>query len=293
MAKHEHKCDGLCEQHCEGLCCTKIENFGVKFGEHTILEDVSLHIHCGELTAIVGPNGAGKSTLLRAMLGEIKHTGELKYENDEGKKFGASANKNAPLIGYVPQQLSFDVHTPTSVLDLFLVCRTRKPAWLVASKNVRAEATAILARVSAEHLLDRKLGTLSGGELQRVLLALALNPIPDLLLLDEPVSGIDQKGLELFYKTVSEIRKEYDLSIILISHDLALVAEYADRVILLNKTVIKNGTPQEVFSHDESARLFGLSWSRSSSGVPGGASNGATIDASNSNADAPVRKAGE
>ena len=276
MPRHVHSCEGECVQHCEGLCCTKIEDFGVKFGDVTVLENVSLHIHCGELTAIVGPNGAGKSTLLRAMLGEIKHTGVLKYENDEGKKFGegaganALANKSAPLIGYVPQQLNFDRNTPTSVLDLFLVCRTRKPAWLVASKVVRSEATAILARVSAEHLIDRKLGTLSGGELQRVLLALALNPIPDLLLLDEPVSGIDQKGLELFYKIVSEIRIEYDLSIILISHDLALVAEYADRVILLNKTVIKNGTPQEVFSHDESARLFGLSWSRSSNGVAGG-----------------------
>ena len=253
-----HKCSGKCELHCEGLCCTKIENFGVKFGENTILEKVSLHIHCGELTAIIGPNGAGKSTLLKAMLGEIKHTGELSFLDLKG------ANNNKPLIGYVPQHLNFDLTTPTSVLDLFLACRTRKPAWLFASKSVKKEAIAILERVNAHHLIDRKIGTLSGGELQRVMLALALDPIPDLLLLDEAVSGIDQKGLELFYKTVSDVRKEYDLSIILISHDLSLVAEYADRVILLNKTVIKNGTPKEVFSHHEAAKLFGVSWSRSS-----------------------------
>jgi len=273
MAKHEHQCDENCELHCEGLCCTKIESFGVKFGANVILEDVSMHIHCGELTAIIGPNGAGKSTLLRAMLGEIKHTGELLYENEAGAKFGTGGggkpkSKPTPLIGYVPQHLNFDLSTPTSVLDLFLACRTRKPAWLVASRKVRVEATAILARVKAEHLIHRKLGTLSGGELQRVLLALALDPVPDLLLLDEPVSGIDQHGLELFYKTVSEIRKEYDLSIILISHDLALVSEYADRVILLNKSVIKNGSPKEVFGDSEAQRLFGVAWAR---GADGGA----------------------
>ena len=265
MSKHVHTCEGHCEQHCEGLCCTKIEDFGVKFGQNVILEHVNIHIHCGELTAIIGPNCAGKSTLLKAMLGEVAHTGTLRYENEAGKSISKGAGRSAdgtPMIGYVPQHLNFDLSTPTSVLDLFLACRTRKPAWLIASRRVKEEAIAILARVNAHHLIDRKLGTLSGGELQRVLLALALDPIPDLLLLDEPVSGIDQKGLSLFYKTVSDIRKEYDLSIILISHDLSLVAEYADRVILLNKTVIQNGTPQEVFSHDESARLFGVAWSR-------------------------------
>ena len=246
------KCDGEC---C-GLCCTRIVDFGVKKGPVSILENVNIHIHCGELTAVIGPNGAGKSTLLKAILGEVAHTGELKYLNSKGDR------SNQPLIGYVPQQLSFDPGTPTSVFDLFIACRSKMPAWIYKPGNVKRKAVEGLARVKAEHLIDRKLGALSGGELQRVLLALALDPVPNLLLLDEPVSGIDQGGLELFYNTVSELRQNYDLSIILISHDLELVAQYADRVILLNRTVISSGTPKQVFSDERTMKSFGISYGR-------------------------------
>lgn len=107
---------------------------------------------------------------------------------------------------------------------------------------------------------EKRLGALSGGELQRVLLALALDPVPDLLLLDEPVSGIDQKGLEMFYSTVSELRKKINLSIILVSHDLDLVEQYADRVILINGTVVLSGTPEEVFNDERTSQIFGISW---------------------------------
>jgi len=245
---HE-KCGGEC---C-GLCCTKIENFGVTKGPMRILENVNIHIHCGELTAIIGPNGAGKSTLLKALLGEVAHTGELKYLDSKGTR------SNKPLIGYVPQQLSFDPGTPTSVLDLFIACRSKMPAWIFKPGNVKMRAVEGLAKVKAEHLINRRLGALSGGELQRVLLALALDPVPNLLLLDEPVSGIDQGGLELFYNTVSELRQNYDLSIILVSHDLELVAKYADRVIMLNLTVISSGTPKQVFSDEHAMRSFGVS----------------------------------
>ena len=116
-----------------------------------------------------------------------------------------------------------------------------------------------LSKVKAEHLIDRRFGALSGGELQRVLLALALDPVPNLLLLDEPGAGIDQGGLELFYNTVSELRQNYDMSIILVSHDLNLVAKYADRVILLNKTVISSGTPKQVFGDERTLKYFGVS----------------------------------
>ena len=108
-------------------------------------------------------------------------------------------------------------------------------------------------------MTDKKLGNLSGGELQRVLLCLALDPRPDLLLLDEPVSGIDPKGLELFYGIVSDLRKKYDLSIILVSHDLNLVKEHADRVILLNGKVLEIGTPEEVLNSEAFNELFHLS----------------------------------
>jgi len=242
------------ESPCSGLCCTKVENFCVNFGNTKVLEDVNLHIHCGELTAIIGPNGGGKSTLLKAMLGDVKHSGELKYLGEKEKKSGQ------PEIGYVPQHLSFDIGTPTSVMDLFMVCNSKIPAWLFSPKKIKNKVKESLAVTKAEHLINRRIGALSGGELQRVLLALALDPIPDLLLLDEPVSGIDQNGLEVFYDTVSELRRKYDLSIILVSHDLDLVEKYADRVILLNGTVLCSGTPEEVFNNEITSKIFGLTW---------------------------------
>jgi zinc transport system ATP-binding protein len=119
-----------------------------------------------------------------------------------------------------------------------------------------------LSKVNAEHLLSRRLGALSGGELQRVLLALALDPIPDILLLDEPVSGIDQNGLELFYETVAALRKNYDLTVILVSHDLEMVRKYADRVVLLNQTVLEAGPPEKVFNSENFFNVFSLQWQK-------------------------------
>ncbi|WP_094603666.1 Zinc import ATP-binding protein ZnuC [Sporomusa silvacetica DSM 10669] len=251
MENNWHPCSHS-ESDCGRLCCTKIENFNVTFGNTQIFHDVNLHIHCGELTALIGPNGAGKSTLLKAILGEVKHSGVLKYFDAKGVHSGH------PLIGYVPQYLNFDLSTPTSVLDLFTAYLTNIPCWLTSSKRIRDRVSQILVKVKAEHLINRRLGALSGGELQRVLLALSLEPIPDLLLLDEPVSGIDQNGLELFYNIVSDLRANHDLSIILISHDLNLVAKYADRVVLLNGTVICNGTPEEVFNDARTRNVFGM-----------------------------------
>lgn len=246
--------NGLSAEHCtSGLCCTRIENFGVARGQYEILKNVNIHIHCGELTAVIGPNGAGKSTLLKAILGEIPHSGELLFLDGKSKRTGK------PLMGYVPQKLEFDGSSPASVYDLFAAALSRKPVWFFHPKKVREAVCQSLMRAEAEHLVSRRLGELSGGELQRVLLALALDPIPDLLLLDEPVSGIDPSGLKLFYKTVSDLRRNFDLSIILVSHDLNLVAQYADRVVLINnKTVECMGTPAEVFGDRKTIDLFGL-----------------------------------
>lgn len=234
-----------------GLCCTKIENIGVIRGKTEILVNVNVHVHCGELTALIGPNGGGKSTLLRAILGEIPHSGELKFTDAKGSCF------KRPQIGYVPQRLEFDTGSPISVLDLFLASQTDIPVWLSRSKRLQQHTLDCLDRVQASHLIDRRLGDLSGGELQRVLLALALDPIPDLLLLDEPVSGIDQQGMKLFYDVVSAIREQYDLSIILVSHDINTVSRYADQIVFLNKTVQCSGTPEEVFSDKKIPQLFG------------------------------------
>ena len=236
---------------CAKVCCTKIEHFGVKVGDLIIFEDVNIHVHCGQLTALIGPNGAGKSTLLKAILGEVDHTGNLQYTDAK------NCHTGHPVIGYVPQYLTFDVSSPTSVMDIFMACLSNRPVWLFSASKLRERVLKNLKRVKAEYLIDRRLGALSGGELQRVLLALALDPIPDLLLLDEPVSGVDQNGLDLFYEIVVDLKTNEDMAIILISHDLELVSKYADQVILLNKKVIASGTPTEVFSNDKMKNIFG------------------------------------
>jgi len=232
------------------LCCTKINNFAVTRGSDKILYDVNLHVHCGEITAIIGPNGAGKSTLLKSILGEIPHEGTLEFVDEKDKK---TRNAN---IGYVPQYLDFDRTTPISVLDLFTITYSNIPSWIKKSKKVLEIAQEALKRVEADDLLNKRLGQLSGGELQRVLLSLALTPMPDILLLDEPVSGVDNKGMNIFYKTVSSLREKYDLTIILVSHDFESVKKYADRVVLLNKTVKMVGKPKDVFGSKDFEAMF-------------------------------------
>lgn len=120
------------------------------------------------------------------------------------------------------------------------------------------KALEALAAAQAEHLIDRKLGLLSGGELQRVLLALSLTPVPNLLLLDEPVSGIDLPGREFFYRTVSDLRQRLDLSILMVSHDLGGITPVADRIVFLNQRIICSGPPAQVIANPEVRRTFGL-----------------------------------
>lgn len=248
-----------------GLCCTKIQDFGVTRGKVEILKNVDLHIHCGDLTAVIGPNGAGKSTLLKAILGEIPHSGDLIFLDAKKERTGR------PLIGYVPQKLDFDNSSPVSVFDLFASAHTGIPVWFTHSKHLRQSVQESLKKVNIDHLINRRLGALSGGELQRVMLALALDPIPDLLLMDEPVSGIDRNGMQMFYKIVSDLRRDYDLSIILVSHDLNLVAQYADRVVFLNnKTVESSGTPKEVFNDKKVIATFGIDWTNVLNAEKGG-----------------------
>jgi zinc transport system ATP-binding protein len=235
-----------------GRCCTKLEHIGVTMGKNRILEDINLHFHCGELTALIGPNGAGKTTLIRALLGEVPHQGTLHFVDSRQQR------QDRPVIGYVPQKLGFDLTAPLSVLDVFAGAISRWPVWMGCSAGQREKAGTALAAVDAGHLLNRKLGQLSGGELQKVLLALALTPIPDILLLDEPVSGIDLMGMELFYRMVSDLREQHDLSILLVSHDLPSVVQYADRIVFLNRTVICDGLPEQVLSEERLRRAFGV-----------------------------------
>ena len=243
----------VCNKCINGLCCTEINNLSIKKGNQEILKNINLHIHCGELTAIIGKNGAGKSTLLKAILGENKYSGGLSFKSQTKE-----LNKK-PIIGYVPQKLDFDITSPISVMDIFCAAINNRASFLPPNINTINQVLEILEKVNAKHLINRKVGHLSGGELQRVLLALSLEPLPDILLLDEPVSGVDQNGMQLFYELVSKLRHEYDLSIILVSHDLDLVYKYADRIAFLNnKTIECIGTPQEVFSNKNVLDTFGL-----------------------------------
>ena len=224
------------------LCRIELSHVGVTAGADTLLEDVSFHIHCGQLTALVGPNGAGKTTLIKALLGQTPHTGVIRHVDADGHDFPA------PRIGYVPQQLPFDREMPVTVCDLMAASLSRRPVWLGVSKAVREQVRRALRETEAERLMDKRLGALSGGELQRVLLAMALCPLPDLLVLDEPVSGVDQNGLSMFLQTVSALRRTHHMAILMVSHDWQLVRKYADSVVLLQRRVLDTGTPEAVFS---------------------------------------------
>ena len=233
-----------------GLHCIRANNISVKFGKEEILKDVNIHIHCGQLTVIIGRNGAGKSTLLKAILGEIKHTGEIQFID---KKDNSTPNLK---IGYVPQSINIEKYIPTTVYDLFASLISNKPVWLKKDKKLEQEIIEKLSYFNVDNLIDKGIGELSGGELQRVLLAIATTPTPNLLILDEPVSGMDKNGIRAFYELVNKLKKENDISIILVSHDLDLVKKYADKVILLDHTIIKQGTVEEVFNSKEFKEIF-------------------------------------
>lgn len=235
-----------------GLHCIKVNHLGVNFGEQVILEDVNLHIHCGSINAIIGKNGAGKSTLIRAMLDDIPHKGEIEFKDRENGRI------QKLRIGYVPQSINIEKNTPVSVYDLIASYQYRFPVFLKKSKRIEAEIKQALSVFEVEDLIDKQVCNLSGGQLQRVLLAMAIMDEPNLLLLDEPVSGVDQNGMELFYRTMDYLKKNFDLSIVLISHDLDYVARYADKVILLDKTILKTGSPKEVFASEAFQQIFGV-----------------------------------
>ena len=233
-----------------GLHKTKIEGITVKIDNQYIIKDVTFEINCGDLNILIGKNGAGKSTLLKAILDEIEHTGKVEF-------YDMKQNKQEKIkIGYVPQSLNIERDMPTSVYDMFASYISNKPVCFSKNKKIYEQIKQQLKKFGADQLINKKVGNISGGELQRVLLAIATMPIPNLLILDEPVSGVDRNGTRDFYEILHELKDEYDLSIILVSHDLDLVEKYADKVILLDKEIIKQGTAKEVFESNEFKERF-------------------------------------
>ncbi len=238
--------------HC-ALCHIVLDRISVRRGGQVLLQDVSMHIHCGQLTVLIGQNGAGKTTLIKALLGQMPHTGVIRHVDSRGL--------DIPHLrtGYVPQVLQFDREMPLTVQDYLAASISRRPVWAGVGKKTREKVKQMLADVNAAELADRPLGRCSGGELQRVLLALALHPAPDLLVLDEPVSGFDRNGLKMFLDTLMHLKRDRHMAILLVSHDLRFVREYADHVVLRDRSVLSQGSAEEVFSSPEFSAVFGFS----------------------------------
>ncbi len=225
------------------------EEVTVKLGGVSILDRVTASVPRGGCTSIVGPNGAGKTTLLLALLGEVPYRGEI--------HFSSKINKNLRM-GYVPQRLTFDRGIPITVNEFMNLGFQDKPLWLGLKTDLKKRTRKQLALVKAEHLTERKLGALSGGELQRVLLALALAQEPDLLVLDEPAAGVDLHGEHVFCELLDKLRAELGFTQLMVSHDLATVTHHATHVICLNHRVAAEGPPCEALTDDTLTAIFGM-----------------------------------
>ena len=216
------------------------EDVSLSYGEKTVLDRVSLSVGRGEIVTIVGPNGAGKSTLVRVLLGLV--------EASSGK---IKRSKNL-RIGYVPQRFTAPENLPLTVERLLRL----------TVKAKRDEIVSVLSEVGIADCLQTPVAALSGGELQRALIAKALLRDPDLLVLDEPVQGVDFIGETRLYQLIGKIRRERACGILMVSHDLHLVMAESDRVVCLNGHVCCQGQPETVKADPEFARLFGADAAR-------------------------------
>ena len=212
----------------------KLNNVGFRQNQKWLVKGVSLQVEKGKIVTLIGPNGSGKSTTAKITLGI--------YKNIEGK-----VEKFTNNIGYVPQKISIDWTLPLRVKDFMLLTENLKD-------DVLNEA---LSLTGVKHLKDKNLGNLSGGEFQRVLLARAISKKPELLVLDEPVQGVDFTGEIALYNLIKKISEKLNCGILLISHDLHMVMTATDHVICLNGHVCCSGSPKDVARNNEYKALFG------------------------------------
>lgn len=213
----------------------RAHHLGVRMGGDTIISHVDLSVHSGQIVTLIGPNGAGKSTLIKALLGI--------YKISDGELW----RKPGLKIGYMPQKLHIDDSLPLTVDRLMTLTNRAR----------RQEITEALALTDVPHLIDRPVQQLSGGEFQRVMLARALLKRPDLLVLDEPVQGVDFNGEIDLYRLIQRIRDERGCAILMVSHDLHLVMAATDEVVCLNHHVCCTGTPEIITRKPEFTQLFG------------------------------------
>ena len=218
----------------ENNILVKLNGVGLKQNEKWLVKGVSLKVERGKIVTLIGPNGSGKSTTAKIALGI--------YKNIEGQ-----VEKFTNNIGYVPQKISIDWTLPLRVKDFMLLTDNLKD-------DVLDEA---LTLTGVKHLKDKNLGNLSGGEFQRVLLARAISKKPELLVLDEPVQGVDFTGEIALYELIKKISDELNCGILLISHDLHTVMSATDHVVCLNGHVCCSGSPMDVAKNNEYKALFG------------------------------------
>jgi zinc transport system ATP-binding protein len=220
-----------------------IHDLRVKLGDSSILKGVNASLARGRITALIGLNGSGKTTMLRAILKEVPYSGRIQFH------CGHDHRRPTPeYVGYVPQKLYIDARLPLTVRDLLALALQRRPLFLGVSRRATLLMEALLDRVwMPKTLLDRPVERLSGGELQRVLLALALQPQPELLLLDEPAAGVDFQHEQPFYELLARLNRDTGVTILLVSHELSVVSNHAHHVLCLNDGRIQcEGPPQKM-----------------------------------------------
>ena len=225
----------------------EVRELSVRLGQKPILEDISLDVYAGSIHAVIGPNGAGKTTLIRSLLGGMPHRGVIRY-----------CFHGRATIGYVPQLVEFDHSVPMTVQDFLAVMLQGRAIPLGKAKDRSARIRRLLDRTGSVHLQHCTMGSLSGGELQRVMLAQALHPEPEVLILDEPASNVDEPGRRHFERLLRELRDEQGVTIVLVGHHLASILDLADRVSVLDRRLILSGPADEVARSPVTAQVFGF-----------------------------------
>jgi len=222
-----------------------VELKGVAFGygDQPVLEDIYLHLHPGQFAALVGPSGAGKSTLLKLILGTLPPSrGEI-YINGQ-----VLHGRPAPRLGYVPQLEAVDWNFPVTVAEVVLMGRIRRTGWWPwPGAEDKRRLQAVLERLEIAHLAKQHIRNLSGGQQQRVFLARALIAEPDLLVLDEPTTGVDMRAAENVLHLLVDLNRQ-GMTILMTTHDLNTAAAHAPWVVCLNRRIVAQGTPETVFT---------------------------------------------
>lgn len=212
----------------------KVENLNVEVEREKIIDNLSFEVKKGDILTILGPNGAGKTVLLKTLMGILPYKGKCEWK------------KNIK-IGYVPQRLPFIKDIPLSIEDFFKL-----------KKASKEEIKQILKSVGfKESIINKKTGYVSSGQFQRILIAWSLIGDPQVLLFDEPTTGIDIEGEETVYRLLARLKKERELTILLVTHDLSVVYKFSNYVICLNKQPVCSGPPQKVLTPENLHKLYG------------------------------------